>query len=905
MVKRMPRRRTVLLPLLMAAAFALSLLVAVPGSAAEQARINRLPVTVVPTFAAEGPRIDPQIERDLERLDPNDVYGLFVHLRGGEPRSQRDLVESHGLSVTSMYPTIDVVFAVGAAAEVRSLVTESAVEYLEANRKLTYYGDTGPWSTRARVAQQAVGGGPYRDGTGAIVDGAGVGVAVVDTGIDGTHPDLARRVVANYKIICSTPGLINSSTRRCFGPSTTQQAPITDTTGGHGTHVAGIVAGDGTASAQTYAGAAPGAALYGFGVGEGLFMFSVVEAFEFIRDNYDSLTPRIRVINNSYGDDPGTVYDPDGVFSKLTAELVGKGVTVVFAAGNSSGNGSADMTSSFSKDPTPGVISVANYNDANSGDRNNVLHSTSSRGRKEFPSTYPDISAPGASIVSTCNQALTTCTRGPTLGWQPHYSTLTGTSMAAPHVAGVAAMLYQAKPDLTPAAVEDILQDTAHKFGPGASYESDPQNPGGTTSFDKGAGLVNVPAALTGAGAPRDGADTSGVAQVVATDDDDGLLMGAADLLELSVGEEAAGLRYLIRVRDVEDLGGATTIQLRVTQNIDGRGYLTTVVLTADGVDIPGPGSANTAEASEAERDVETDTVHFLVPFSEFGNPPANAPAHNVFASSFVGAIVDVAPGGPGADVVVRPRHGAPYTIHPQDAPDPTMTPTASPSPTATPSPTASATATPISSPTPTPSPTSSTSPAVGGATDLRFTDASARSGQYSDDAEVAARLSDGDGNPIEGAELTFELVGRDASRSFTGMTDASGVAASTLLLEEQPGPYELRVRYAGTTLYEGSADATGFVLAREDTDTTLRVTGSGRSKTLMAHLVDQDSGSGLSGRSIDFFVDAGFVGSAVTGDDGVAIFEVAGKEAKGSHRYKAEFPGDLYYRYSVHRVDG
>jgi serine protease AprX len=77
------------------------------------------------------------------------------------------------------------------------------------------------------------------------------------------------------------------------------------------------------------------------------------------------------------------------------------------------------------------------------------------------------------------------------------FNTISGTSMAAPHIAGIVAQLFQANPSATPAQVENALKTTAHKYADGAAYESGPL---GTTSFDKGYGLVDVVAA---AGAVR------------------------------------------------------------------------------------------------------------------------------------------------------------------------------------------------------------------------------------------------------------------------------------------------------------------------------------------------------------------------------------------------------------------
>ena len=438
--------------------------------------------------------------RDLGRLDASAQYGAFVHFAGGTTQEQKGLLTARGLTPTSTFDSVDVVFALGAIGDLAELAELPQVTYVEANRKIRLLGDTGTWASRAKFATEAVGNGPYRDAGGAALSGAGVGVAVIDSGIDGTHADLTNNVVANYKVACSTPGLVNVNTEQCFGPQAFVPVPDSDNSGGHGTHVAGIVAGDGTASDGTFEGVAPRAGLYGYGIGEGDRILFIAEAFQHIIDNYDTFVPRIRVINNSYGDLGGTAYDPNSVWSKQVSELVGKGVTLVFAAGNDGGNGNADATSSFSKDPTAGVISAANYYDNDTGARNGALDSTSSRGRNGQPVTYPDVSAPGTSITSTCRPSKPICDLGPNSEWAPDYATLSGTSMASPHIAGAAALLYQARPNLTPAQVEDVFQDTAHRFTAGGAYTSDPQNSGGLTSFDKGAGLIDVRAALNAFG---------------------------------------------------------------------------------------------------------------------------------------------------------------------------------------------------------------------------------------------------------------------------------------------------------------------------------------------------------------------------------------------------------------------
>ena len=87
-------------------------------------------------------------------------------------------------------------------------------------------------------------------------------------------------------------------------------------------------------------------------------------------------------------------------------------MTVVWAAGNDGGDGSANVTNGPGADPTPGIMSVANYDDAGTGSRDNDLDSSSSRGKDGAPFTYPDISAPGANITSACRPYLPICATG-------------------------------------------------------------------------------------------------------------------------------------------------------------------------------------------------------------------------------------------------------------------------------------------------------------------------------------------------------------------------------------------------------------------------------------------------------------------------------------------------------------
>ena len=710
-----------------------------------------LVITLVPAVPARadgalvglGPApLSQEVASDLSTLAPEEPFGAFVHFLGGRETDHRRALAGLGLQVAGAYPQVSAYYVVGLVGDFRVLTWQTGVTYIEGDTPIQFFGDTAVWASRARVAQEAVAGGPYRDASGNVLDGSGVGIAIIDSGVNGAHPDLSGRLGANYKIVCSTPFLVNTNTDQCFGPIEFVDVGTTtsDTTSGHGTHVAGIAAGDGTASTGqtdgirpavpgTYTGVAPGATLYGFGAGEVDSILYAIESLQYITDNIRSFDPPIRVINNSWGNANGSAYDPNSILSKLVRDLVQvHGVSVVFAASNLGAgeveSATQDQTSGYSKDPTPGVISVANYDDDDTGTRDNALNTGSSTGRVGVDTTYPDISAPGTFVTAACvREVQPICNAGyvDEVRWAPWYSSISGTSMAAPHVAGAAALLYQAVPGLAPAAVEDVMQDTAYKFSAGGAYTSDPQNAGGTHSYDKGAGLLDVKAALDALGVAHDGGGDEGTPDVFITTPtagsnfdgsadiaiggtaDDGSITpvvpsllpsfdgdggdlgapGAADIVGLRVSETAAGvtpagMRYTITVRDATDFGGAPAtpnIGLRVTQIVDGTEFLSDVTTTPTTVT---PVATSSAPATSATR--SGNDITMFVPFSNLGDPGPSSIGHNVFVSAFAGGIIDVAPStqdgsstGAG-DVFTRPMFGRPYEIiRPDLVPSPTV----------------------------------------------------------------------------------------------------------------------------------------------------------------------------------------------------------------------------------------
>lgn len=377
-----------------------------------------------------------------------------------------DAAAAEGLTVTSRYHAIDVFHATGTAAQLAALADDAAVTRLEYDAPVSLFTNTSHTATRGKElldGEVTVGG--------VIVDGAGVGVAVVDTGVAGLHPDLTSRLGANVKVL---PGGVAIP------------LPDTDTTslGGHGTHVAGIVAGDGTASNGRFHGAATGATIHGVSAGTLVSLHSALDGLNWVLRNHDRVSPAIRVVNNSWGS-AAADHNPNNAIARMVGALIDQGIVVVFAAGNDGGDGSTQRTSQQCVDPTPGVICVAAYDDLNSGTRDGRTASFSSRGAAGSPHTYPDLAAPGASITAACQPTMPICLLGLSGPDPINYATLSGTSMAAPHIAGIAAQMLQVNPALTPAEVESILVSTATSYG--------------DQPWAEGAGLVDAVAAVLAA----------------------------------------------------------------------------------------------------------------------------------------------------------------------------------------------------------------------------------------------------------------------------------------------------------------------------------------------------------------------------------------------------------------------
>lgn len=394
-------------------------------------------LVLVFALAAPAQVIDPALQSKLGSVlsgPPLRVVVTFNQMPGFLDRSLLSAVSSRAQFLRNL-PIALVEIPVSG---VQSLIGRPNIRSLYLDKQLEYYMHEANTVTGAAAARQDFG-----------VNGSGIGVAVIDSGIDGTHPDLTfgTKVVQNVKIVGTV----------ALNPSIVQvveNLPNSDTSSGHGTHCAGAVAGSGAASGGHHTGIAPGAHLVGVGTGDVIFVFYALEGFDYVlskRAQYG-----IRVVSNSWGT-TGT-FDPNDPVNVASKAAHDAGLTVVFAAGN---EGSADNTlNPYSV--APWVIGVAAGNKDGS-----TLADFSSRGIPGDPLYRPSLTAPGVDIVSA--RALNTVL--PVLGlpsdinldpaWIPYYTHMSGTSMATPIVAGTCALLLSANPNLTPAQVKAALTSTA------------------------------------------------------------------------------------------------------------------------------------------------------------------------------------------------------------------------------------------------------------------------------------------------------------------------------------------------------------------------------------------------------------------------------------------------------------
>ena len=422
--------------------------------------------------------VDPELAILLNRLtDDSNVNAAVVyhHLP-----SDSDLADLQNIGVLggTRFHFLPVITLTATRCQIRAISHLPAVRSIYGNRTLTLTSEP---EIRAVTGVNRA----WQDfeitgvNHGLPVTGKNVTVAVLDTGVDGTHGDLLNRVARNIKLADTQSISVGFNY-----PINSANLANTDQLYGHGTFVAGVIAGNGSRSSGKFSGVAPGARLVGLSAGD-LTLFYVLEGLDYLLA--DGANLGVKVVNCSFS--ANSVFDANDPVNIATRMLTDAGVNVVFSAGNT-GPGAHTLNPYAA---APWVVSVG------ATDTQSRLASFSSRGDFASPMFHPTLVAPGVDVVSLRGSGIANVTGAAGLAGAdqqrlsltelPYYTTASGTSFSAPQVAGAIALMLEANPSLTPAQVKDILQRTATPLPPYGTYEV-------------GTGMLNVHAAVLQAAFP-------------------------------------------------------------------------------------------------------------------------------------------------------------------------------------------------------------------------------------------------------------------------------------------------------------------------------------------------------------------------------------------------------------------
>ncbi len=423
--------------------------------------------------------VDPELALQLTQLaDDSTVNAVIVYHRLPSDSDLADL-QNIGIVGGTRFRALPMITLSGTRDQITAISKLPAVRSVYGNRTLNLNSEP---EVRAVTGVDRA----QRDAEITIsnhnlpVTGKNVTVAVLDTGVDGNHADLAGRMAKNIKLAGTQSASVGFNY-----PINSESLSNTDQAYGHGTFVAGVIAGNGNLSAGKYAGVAPGARVVGLSAGD-LSLLYVLEGFDYLLANGNGLG--VRVVNCSFS--ANTVFDVNDPVNIATRMLTDAGVNVVFSAGNT-GPGAHTLNPYA---VAPWVVSVG------ATDTKGRLASFSSRGDFANSMFHPTLVAPGVNVVSLRASGVANVTGATGIAGAdtqrlsaaelPNYTTANGTSFSAPQVAGAIALMLEANPNLTPAQVKDILQRSATPLPPYYTYET-------------GTGMLNVHAAVLEAAYPE------------------------------------------------------------------------------------------------------------------------------------------------------------------------------------------------------------------------------------------------------------------------------------------------------------------------------------------------------------------------------------------------------------------
>jgi serine protease AprX len=446
------RKKAVWGPKRRLAAVALAILACAPNAWAAKGHSNVPHDTPgVPGRGVKNYKVDDELSKRAAGRNTTHVSSVIVELVPGAPlppefkkfarKDSLDIIHSVVLDLPDGF--------------IAKLAAHPNVFRLHDNRPLKTHNYRTAVTVGARVVQQFMG-----------YTGAGVGIAVIDTGVTSWHDDLTNKTSALYPYgnqrVTKFVDFVNGQTQ-----------PYDDN--GHGSHVAGIILGNGYDSSGEKAGIAPGASLISLKVldanGQGT-IGNMIAALNWIAQNYQ--TYNIRVVNMSIGAAIRESYWTDPL-TLAVKQITDRGITVVSAAGNVGKNklGQLQWGGITAPGNAPWVLTVGASSTMGTLTRSDdTMADYSSSGPTYIDyAAKPDLVAPGTGTISlavpgsTFYAAKLQYLVGGTLslGYQP-YLALSGTSMAAPVVSGTVALMLQANPNLTPNLIKAILQYTSQVY---------------------------------------------------------------------------------------------------------------------------------------------------------------------------------------------------------------------------------------------------------------------------------------------------------------------------------------------------------------------------------------------------------------------------------------------------------
>ncbi len=394
------------------------------------------------------------IERSLLRAGTFHAFVQYDHAVG-----DADIRALTGLGITKLHAFrhVNAVAVIAPSALLQKAARLSGVTGVQQDHGLDLNLDK---SKKALKVDKARAAKPK----GLGLTGKGVTVAVIDSGLDSSHPDLADNTKAtfNFEGGWLWDSYQDGSVSNEVAEGTAPYAAVDEI--GHGTHVASTIGGSGaaahlpTGSGADYSGVAPGVQLVGMKVASAaqgvVYDFgweaNAMAAIEYLMENNKELG--VSIVHNSWG--IFEVNDPDSEpIIQMIRAAVADGFIFVFSAGNNGpGSGTVGWPGAMGNVITVGsTLKTAPYG----------MSSFSSRGPQV------DVTAPGSNIVAARSHgAVIDLGNGATPKQDlPFYMAISGTSMSSPHVSGVIALLKQAYPKLTGQVAEEILERTAADLG--------------------------------------------------------------------------------------------------------------------------------------------------------------------------------------------------------------------------------------------------------------------------------------------------------------------------------------------------------------------------------------------------------------------------------------------------------